>query len=648
MKKISIWLLIVLLGSLYCATPARAQQSTPEPTVDPEQEIYQRLEVINPGAVPIFREATLAMQAEDYLNARKGFEQVLVLAPGFPEAERNLSLTELYLDNVPGAIEHGRKAVAADPSSTNQAILGLALLNTENSEDAQEALRLAYKAVEQSPYSYDANLVLALAGLANGDLDAMRLSSSTLQLFYPQEEIGYQVAEMVSVQETQTAGLSRQTSPMQGGGSTGPVVSEPVGSSVEPAGSGWLLWLEYLLGGWLGGFVVLFLFGAVLSSATLASVNRPYHSANYELRKTESVIRRIYQLVIGMTSLYFYLSVPMLILVILLVVGGIIYLFIAAGRIPLRLLLMIGAAGLYTLFAVVRSLFIRIPESEPGRPLPRQEAPELWALAEDVARRLGTRPVDAIYLTHGVEVAVTERGEMWAKLRGAGQRCLVLGLGALPGMTQGQLQAILAHEYGHFSNKDTAGGNLARQVRGSLYQMAFGLAVTGQAEWYNPAWWFVNGFQWLFLRITLGASRLQEILADRYAVMAFGTRDFIDGLQHIVRQEIQFNLQLGQVVQAHLQTKENFQNLYSLPDLEVPELRQELEKQYQQALARPASAYDSHPGVQERILLVEQTDASRIGLGSSKPVWDLLPEAQKLQDQMTQYVQANIRIRVVE
>jgi hypothetical protein len=39
-----------------------------------------------------------------------------------------------------------------------------------------------------------------------------------------------------------------------------------------------------------------------------------------------------------------------------------------------------------------------------------------------------------------------------------------------------------------------------------------------------------EGEQLLFLRVTLGASCLQEILADRYAASVYGVRDFVDGL----------------------------------------------------------------------------------------------------------------------
>ena len=93
-------------------------------------------------------------------------------------------------------------------------------------------------------------------------------------------------------------------------------------------------------------------------------------------------------------------------------------------------------------------------------------------------------------------------------------------------MTQGQLKAVLAHEYGHFVNRDTAGGGLALAVRRAVWQMAESLASGGAARWYNPAWLFVTGFHKLFLRVSQGASRLQEILADRWAALAYGGAEF--------------------------------------------------------------------------------------------------------------------------
>ncbi|MCP4537572.1 MAG: M48 family metalloprotease [Chloroflexi bacterium] len=295
---------------------------------------------------------------------------------------------------------------------------------------------------------------------------------------------------------------------------------------------------------------------------------------------------------------------------------------------------------IYTLIAIVRSIFTRVKDEDPGHVLSRDEAPQLWSLAEDVAERVGTRPVDAIYVVPAPNIAVTERGGLVQKLRGAGQRCLILGLGTLPEMTQAQFKAILAHEYGHFSNRDTAGGNLARQVRFSMNRMAYGLAINGLARWYNPAWLFVNSFNRVFLRVTLGASRLQEILADRYAALAYGVENFVNGLTHVVRQSLLFSANINHKVDLATQSGTNLPNLYVPAALPDP-LMEQLETKIDTEMSRPTSAYDSHPSPQERFRLLRQLDVTNEVAENQEPVWDLLADAEKLQSEMIAIVQAD-------
>ncbi len=234
----------------------------------------------------------------------------------------------------------------------------------------------------------------------------------------------------------------------------------------------------------------------------------------------EAFVRRVYRVIVAVASGYFYLSIPVLILIVAALVGGLIYILVSAGQVFLYPALLVLIAGLYTLAAVLRSLFVRPKNEHPGRPVTPDELPELWELAREVAQRLNTLPVDAIFLAPGSEIGVLERGSLLrALLRRPGQRYLILGLGALAGLTQGELRAILAHEYGHFNQRDMAGGNFVNLVQRSLHSMARNLAAAGLATWYNPAWWFVNLYNRIFLRITLGASRLQEILAGRLALI---------------------------------------------------------------------------------------------------------------------------------
>jgi len=303
---------------------------------------------------------------------------------------------------------------------------------------------------------------------------------------------------------------------------------------------------------------------------------------------------------------------------------------------------------LLTLYAVLRGLFVRVKEREPGRALEREEAPGLWSLAEQAAQRLGTRPIEAIYVTPAPMIAVTERGRLWLKPRAGGQRCLILGLGVLNGMTQGQFTAILAHEYGHFTNRDTAGGDLAYRVNAAVQLMAYSLAAGGQARWYNPVWLFLNGFHRLFTRITRGASRLQEVLADRYAAIAYGARGLITGLTQFIRQSLAFHVQAGREIDAALDQGQGLPNLFALPSPRDDELREQLEAEIVKEMSRSTLPYDSHLAPGERIALLERMEADGPPVENATPVWDLMADAEALQAEMMQVIKGNVEQRLAQ
>jgi Zn-dependent protease with chaperone function len=648
MKK-TCMIIACLLVLMAIVSPAVAQEGQEQgiPERDPvvEQEITGRLATINPAAVPIFQEATRAMDAGDLTAAKQGYERVLQLAPGFPDAMRRLSYVEGELGNVEAAVQWARQAYAAQDSPYNREALARALLATEKRDQAAEALTHIQAAAQALPDDASINLTLLHAGLANEDMAAIRQASTTLVRVLPQHPLGHFIAGLVAAQDGQWEKAEQELLLSQKLGMPAEDVQKALDDGIASQARLYrsLRWGAYGIVGWLAGLVVLFLVGMVLSRLTLAAAHRVQPAAQFRLGGAERLVRTLYRIVIAIASLYFYLSIPLLILVVVAITAGIFYLFLVIGRIPVRLAILVGLAALYTLYAVVRSIFTRVKETEPGRPLPRAEAPQLWSLAEEVAERVGTRPVDAIYVTPGAEIAVTERGSLLKKLRGAGQRCLIVGLGVLSGLTQGQLKAILAHEYGHFSNRDTAGGNLALQVQVSMHRMAYGLAVKGQAHWLNPAWLFVYGFNHIFLRITLGASRLQEILADRYAAMAYGVNNFVDGLTHIVRQSLTFDMQVVHELETAVAQRRSLQNLYNLPVLETSSQRERLETKLSEVLSRPTSPYDSHLAVRERIALLQQLEVADTGEENPAPAWSLLPNAATLQTEMTSLVQTKLR-----
>jgi Zn-dependent protease with chaperone function len=318
------------------------------------------------------------------------------------------------------------------------------------------------------------------------------------------------------------------------------------------------------------------------------------------------------------------------------------YLVLVAGRIPIKLVVLVGVFVVYSLWAILKSLFVRPRDEDPGTPLDLSEHPRLQEALREVARTVGTRPVDRVFVTPGTTVAVLERGSALSRLRGkAVERCLVLGIGTLQGMRLLDFKAVLAHEYGHFQNEDTAGGGFALAVRRSLLLSAMAMAQSGVATWYNPAWWFVRGFFNLFLRISQGASRLQEVLADRWAAFSYGAAAFEGGLRHAIVAQVQFDARSTAILNEVLQEKRGLRNLYSYQPAKPADLS-EIEREIEEALEKPASPYDSHPSPAERFALVKRLADAPKPVDDGALAMSLFDDPDSIEREMTREVKGRV------
>lgn len=266
------------------------------------------------------------------------------------------------------------------------------------------------------------------------------------------------------------------------------------------------------------------------------------------------------------------------------------------------------------------------------------------ALLDEVAARVGTRPVDNVYVTPGTNLAVMERGGVLRQLGSSRERCLILGAGVLDGMRIGWLKAILAHEHGHFSNRDTAGGGFALAVRRSLVTFGQNLARHSAAAWYNPAWLFVNAFYRIFLRVSQGASRLQEVLADRWAAFSYGSPAFEDGLRHVIASSVRFNAHVGATLEDVVENKHQLENLYTYRPGR-PASPEEIEQAIEQRLHAKASPYDSHPAPADRLAWVRAvaTPGTTGDVSDQNEAWSLFAGGAAIQRQMTARIRDNVR-----
>jgi Zn-dependent protease with chaperone function len=410
----------------------------------------------------------------------------------------------------------------------------------------------------------------------------------------------------------------------------------------QPATAKYGMPLAKALGAWAVALLLLVTLGLTLSSITSRTAQKLSTMRDPNATGGAHALRSLYRLIVGGGSMFYYVSLPVVLLATVAIGGGFIYLCLSVGRIPIKLVLIAAVMVLVTFFAVLKSLFVRAPDEDPGEKLDWAKAPKLRALLDQIAKTIGTRPIDNVYLTPGTELAVTERGGLRRKWAGTSERCLILGIGVLEGMKIGPLSSVLGHEHGHFSNQDTAGGDLALWARRSMLKMGIALAQGGAAAWYNPAWLFFRAYFAIFLRISQGASRLQEVLADRRAIFAYGSAAFREGYTHVIRRSVAFDAHASATLKEVIEQKKALANLYAFAPSAPPDSAK-VEEACSQHLQEESDVYDSHPSGKDRLAWAEALAiVVPADPRADEDAWSLFESREALEKQLTNVVRNNI------
>ena len=182
---------------------------------------------------------------------------------------------------------------------------------------------------------------------------------------------------------------------------------------------------------------------------------------------------------------------------------------------------------------------------------------------------------------------------------------------------------------------------MALRVNQDMVKFAHAMACAGQAYWWNVAFQFLRLYHFLFSRISHGATRLQEVLADRAAARIYGAQPFEEGLRHIVRRQIEFkHFTIGEIRKS-LRTGSALQNVYTLEIWSVKWIEEEIDN----ALKRQTSEDDTHPSPVERFRLVSGV-ACQNQPAPSGPVWNLFADREAITKEMSSQIEKMVRAGV--
>ena len=189
-----------------------------------------------------------------------------------------------------------------------------------------------------------------------------------------------------------------------------------------------------------------------------------------------------------------------------------------------RLDIRIAAACVACALTILWSLMPRRDRfTPPGPQLHDTTSPRLFSLIRRVAA--GTQqemPAD-VYLLNDVNAFVTQRGGVMGF---GSRRVMGIGLPLLQSVSVAELEAIIAHEFGHYSSGDVALGPWIYKTRAAVMRT---IASLNAGFVRAPFLWYAHHF----LRLTHAVSRRQEYIADQTAARVAGVDAMATALRRV-------------------------------------------------------------------------------------------------------------------
>jgi Zn-dependent protease with chaperone function/tetratricopeptide (TPR) repeat protein len=638
------------LCGLIFALALTAFAQTEGRNMEKERRVWEQLEASAPKAVETFKAATVALDKNELAEAARLYEEVLKQAPQFDPALRRLGGSLMFLGRAQEGLAHLEQAIKINRSPENLGATAQALAypggnETTNNADMEKALVFAREAYNMrtgdDPYY---PMLLGQIALDMNRVEDFRMATRVLIEQHQNLMLTHYFHAILAATDEEWETAEREIKRAESMGLSPEAAKFFLDSGVHTRAMAWRYgyYSLYLVAAWAIGLTLLFVLGKVLSNITLRSVETA--DPNEPAESSQTSLRKVYRNVINFAGLYYYISIPVIIFLVAALAFGVFYGFYLFGRIPIKLVALLAIGAILTIYQMIRSLFSRVKQEDPGRALHEYEAPGLWTLARDVAQRVGTRPVDEIRVTPGTDLAVYERGSFRERANDEAHRILILGVGALNGFSQNGFRAVLAHEYGHFLHRDTAGGDVALRVNSDMMRFANSMIQSGQATYFNIAFQFLRLYHFLFRRITHGATRLQEVQADRIAVQQFGAKAFEEGLTHAIRREVEFHHLTTKELNEVMETRRAMQNLYDLSEVQDEE-QKTIAEQVNTILNRETTEDDTHPSPSHRFRL-----ASRIRCKNEPPatgmVWELFGNREGLTKEMNALIDEQVRATV--
>ncbi|HEY1164016.1 MAG TPA: M48 family metallopeptidase [Chitinophaga sp.] len=333
------------------------------------------------------------------------------------------------------------------------------------------------------------------------------------------------------------------------------------------------------------------------------------------------------------------------------------------------------AVGLSVLYFLVKFVFAVSKDDNPGRiEITEAEQPRLFAFIRRLTTDTNTPFPKKIFLSPDVNACVFYHSSFWSMFLPV-RKNLEIGLGLVNSINISEFKAVMAHEFGHFSQRSMKLGSFTYNTNRIIYNMLYD--NRGYAA-FIEAWadihsylalfagitvkiaqgiqWILKGMYKLINKSYMALSREMEFHADTIAASVAGGNNLVTALSRV---EVAGGCYSSAINTANDWLKENkvarniFRNQltvfrsmaddYELPLKEgLPEISYQFIRSFSRSRINYRDQWASHPTLEERKLNLDQ--AAMDALPDATSAWAIFDNVESLQEKLTANLYRSVKL----
>lgn len=333
----------------------------------------------------------------------------------------------------------------------------------------------------------------------------------------------------------------------------------------------------------------------------------------------------------------------------------------------------IVSIGIMVFIFLIKFIFSVKKHDESGTiPLTEKEQPHLFQFIRQLTADTQTQFPKKIVLSPEVNACVYYNDSFWSMLFPV-KKNLQIGLALVNSLTLSEFKAVMAHEFGHFSQRSMKLGSFVYHVNKAIYNMLYENKDFGNfiGKW-GSLHWAIGIFVWVTIQLVkgiqyilqvmygfinknyMGLSREMEFHADAVAASVSGSNNLVTALrkteisdicyQSVIQKADEWladNYRLENVYSNHDEVMIKYAATNNLPlQNATPVPDETFFKNFQLHKVNIKNQWASHPPREEREAHLQQLNVDAVK--DDQPAWVIFTDAELLQKKLTEQLYRTI------